>query len=173
MNWNDNRPVDPQLLEQLLNEQSAALELFAAQWTNVPEDCVQQAFLELVRRRKPLNNAVAWLYRVVRNRAISAARSEQRQRKHESAAAGLGKTWFEPARQGVVDEQCLTEALGSLDEKQREVIVARIWGGLSFEQIGQVVGASTSSAHRRYEAGLTSLRERLGLSWLTENQTTC
>jgi len=51
------------------------------------------------------------------------------------------------------------------------VIVARIWGGLNFEQISEVVGASISTAHRRYEAGLKSLRERLKLPCLTKTAT--
>jgi len=61
--------------------------------------------------------------------------------------------------------------LQSLDEGLREVIVARIWGGLNFEQISEVVGASISTAHRRYEAGLKSLRERLKLPCLTKTAT--
>jgi DNA-directed RNA polymerase specialized sigma24 family protein len=44
------------------------------------------------------------------------------------------------------------------------VIVARHWGGLSFEQIGAVAGCSASSAFRRYTAGVELLRQRLGLS---------
>jgi RNA polymerase sigma-70 factor (ECF subfamily) len=41
------------------------------------------------------------------------------------------------------------------------VVVARTWGGLGFEQIAELVGCSTSTAHRRYVAGLAALRERL------------
>jgi RNA polymerase sigma-70 factor (ECF subfamily) len=42
------------------------------------------------------------------------------------------------------------------------VIVARLWGGLTFEQFGQVAGCSASSAHRRFEAGIEALRKKLG-----------
>jgi len=47
--------------------------------------------------------------------------------------------------------------------EQREVIVAHVWGGLSFEQIGELIGSSASTAHRWYVAGLTLLRERMGV----------
>jgi RNA polymerase sigma-70 factor (ECF subfamily) len=47
--------------------------------------------------------------------------------------------------------------------------VARLWGGLSFEQISELVGASVSTAHRRYFEGLSHLRERLGLTWITKD----
>lgn len=163
--------VTPELLERLLEEHGGALELFAAQWTNAPDDCVQEAFLELVRQPAVPEKIVPWLYRVVRNRAISFLRRGLRQRKHE-AAASRPECWFAATGESVLDAQTTTAALRELPDEQREVIIARIWGGLNFEQIGEVVGASTSSAHRRYEAGLLALRTRFGLTWLTTHETT-
>ena len=43
------------------------------------------------------------------------------------------------------------------------VIVARLWGGLSFEQIAGVAGCSASTACRRYAAGIDALRKELGV----------
>lgn len=149
------------LLSQLLDEHGAALELFAAQWTDAPEDCVQEALVELARQPETPRNPAAWLYRVVRNRAIGRARSAQRRRKHERLAASLAPAWSNPTDEPLVTTEELAEALGALDESLREVVVARTWGGLSFEQIAEVVGASTSAAHRRYEAGLAELRRQL------------
>ena len=42
---------------------------------------------------------------------------------------------------------------------EREVIVLRLWSGLGFEEIGQLVGKSTSTVHRWYETGLAGLRK--------------
>ena len=53
-----------------------------------------------------------------------------------------------------------------LPADQREIIVARLWGGLSFEEIAQLAGESTSTVYRCYQRGLTALRERLGVSCL-------
>lgn len=163
--------VTPELLARLLDEHGAVLELFAAQWTDAPDDCVQEAFLELVRQPAVPERVVPWLYRVVRNRAISFLRRGQRRRKHE-AAASRAESWFAPSGETAVDAQTVTAALRELPDEQREVIIARIWGGLGFEQIGEVVGASTSSAHRRYEGGLAALRIKLGLTWLTTAEKT-
>ena len=46
-----------------------------------------------------------------------------------------------------------TAALAELSDDEREVIVAHIWGGLTFAQIAEVTGLPSSTAHRRYEAG--------------------
>lgn len=155
-----NPSVRPEQLQQLLAEHGTALKLFAAQWTDAPEDCVQEAFLELVRQPAAPRNPAAWLFDVVRKRAVNMHRAAQRRRKHEAAVGAAAATWFLPAPSLEIDAEALAAALQELAAEQREVIVARIWGGLSFEQIGTLVGASTSAAHRRYEAGLRALRER-------------
>jgi RNA polymerase sigma-70 factor (ECF subfamily) len=104
---------------------------------------------------------VAWLYRVVRNRAIDAGRSERRRQRRE-AAASRPEHWFaEPSIDGL-DADAAVAALESLPPEQREVIVARLWGGMTLEQVAAVAGCSVSSAHRRYEAGIAALRKQLG-----------
>jgi RNA polymerase sigma factor (sigma-70 family) len=157
--------VTPELLGRLLDEQGGALALYAAQWTDSPDDCVQEALIELARQRPVPDSPVAWLFRVVRNRAISRARAARRRERHESLAWRLrsregelrkGETPAEPHE--------IAAALQSLDTDEREVIVARTWGGLGFEQIAELVGCSTSTAHRRYIAGLAALRERFDVA---------
>ena len=53
------------------------------------------------------------------------------------------------------------EALEDLPTEQREVIVARLWGGLSFDEIAEINGTAASTAHRRYQQGIAALREKL------------
>ena len=153
-----------------MHDHGAALELFAAQWTLVPEDCVQEAFLKLMQQRHMPENVLAWLYRVVRNRSISWRRTYQRRRRRESTVAAERSSWFTSPRWSSVELEEVTAALREIDEEQREVVIARIWGGLAFEQIAIVVKTSTSTAHRRYEAGLQQLRERLGVRWNTKTK---
>jgi RNA polymerase sigma factor (sigma-70 family) len=153
--------VDPVRLARLLDEQGPVLELFARQWCRSPGDIVQEAFLQLVRQPTWPENVVAWLYTVVRNRAITANRAEQRRTRHETQAAEQSTEWFVQQEAGVLDVDTATEALASLPLDEREVIVAHLWGGLSFEEVAQLVGTSSSTAHRRYQSGLAHLREKL------------
>jgi len=158
---NANQPVAPELLGRLIDRHAATLELFARQFCTCPEDVVQEALLELARQPARPDDAAAWLYRVVRNKAISASRSARRRQRHEAEAAGRRPRWFEPAAGNAIDAQIVTDALECLTIRDREVIVARVWGGLSFQQIGRLIGASDSTAHRRYQAALETLREKL------------
>jgi DNA-directed RNA polymerase specialized sigma24 family protein len=63
-----------QLLAELLDRHGAALKLYARQWCRVPDDVVQQAFIDLATCADVPVNPVAWLFASVRRRAISQAR---------------------------------------------------------------------------------------------------
>lgn len=159
--------MDPELLGRLLDRHAAALELYARQWCETPEDVVQEAFVALAAQRRTPENPAAWLFRAVRNGAINAATAARRRRRHETEAAAGSAAWFEPEpsgpRGGRIDPSEAEEALRGLPIAQREVIVAHLWGSLSFEQVGALAGCSSSTAHRLYQAGLKTLRERLGV----------
>jgi RNA polymerase sigma factor (sigma-70 family) len=153
--------VGPELLGQLMDEHAAALVLYARQWCSAPEDVVQEAFIKLMAQNSPPASPVPWLYRVVRNGAISAARAARRRARHEHVAAAQMPSWFAPTEGTGLDARAAAAALQALPIEQRETIVAHLWGGLTFEQIADMTGSSSSTAHRWYIAGLSALRERL------------
>jgi RNA polymerase sigma factor (sigma-70 family) len=147
---------------RLVDTHGPALLLYARQWCHAPEDVVQEAFLKLAALREPPRAAVPWLYRVVRNAALDAAKGARRRRRRESAAARPARWFLEPEIDGL-DAAAAVAALQRLPAEEREAIVARLWGGLSFEQIAEVAGCSASTAFRRYSAGLDALRQELGV----------
>ncbi|HVW01905.1 MAG TPA: RNA polymerase sigma factor [Planctomycetaceae bacterium] len=151
--------MQPEELGRLLDRHAAALQLFARQWCAHPDDVVQEAFVRLVQQSGAPNDPVAWLYRVVRNGAISAARSAGRRHRHESQA--VRDHWFAPRDDDLLDARLAAESLELLPLEQREPIVAHLWGDLTFEQIADIAGVSITTAYRRYQAGLKTLRERL------------
>src|SRR4051794_12159046 len=118
--------MDPRWLGQLVDEQSPALLLYARQWTTSPDDVVQEAFLKLVEQRDRPRNVVPWLYRVVRNAALSRARAEGRRKRHESEAAAQASSWFLPAEVPDIDGDAVTAALATLPDAEREAIVLHL-----------------------------------------------
>lgn len=153
--------MDAAYLGQLIDEHARALTLYARQWAPVPEDVVQEAFLKLSVQRVLPGRIVPWLFKVVRNLAISQARSAQRRRRHEEKAAQKRSTWFVPEEGTGLD--AATAALRELPQETREVITLHLWGGLTFAEIAEVLDSSSSTAHRFYLAGLNFLRERLNI----------
>jgi len=152
--------MSPHDFALLVDRHGPPLMLYARQWCAAPEDVVQDAFLKLVALRQPPREAVPWLYQVVRNAAIDATRAVRRRQKREAAQPAR---WFvEPEVDGL-DAAAAVAALERLPADLREVIVARLWGGLSFEQIAEVAGCSASTAFRRFSAGIDALRQSMGV----------
>jgi RNA polymerase sigma factor (sigma-70 family) len=166
--------IGPEILGRLFDEHARALLLFARQWCDAPEDIVQDAFASLARQKPVPERVVPWLYRVVRNGAISASRQSRRRRRREERAAGYEATpaepWFD-ATDDRIDAELASRLLADLDSETREVIVGRLWGGLTFEEIARLQNCSLSTAHRRYQAGLARLHARLEPQWTSNTQT--
>src|SRR4051812_33522918 len=119
--------IEPERLGRLFDEHAPALVLYARSWCDAPEDVVQEAFVKLARCRTGPDRPEAWLYRVVRNEAISASRSFWRRRKREVIAASP-EAWF-AATDDRIDAEDAARLLEELDAETRAAIIARIWGG--------------------------------------------
>jgi RNA polymerase sigma factor (sigma-70 family) len=151
--------MDPGVLGELYRQHAPALRLFARSWADQADDVLHDAFLRLARQRSWPENPVAWLYQVVRNRCLELARQAERRQRHEAKARSPGY-WFSTADQAI-DGRRASECLASLENAEREVIIARIWGGLTLEEIATLTGSSIATVHRRYQSGLIRLRARL------------
>ena len=146
-------------LGDLLDDHGLALENYARQWTLSPEDCVQEAFVRLATQEPPPERCVAWLFRVVRNVAINQMRSEKRRRHHESnLARDASNSLTKNSDVDLDDYRHLEVVLNQLPADQREMVTLRIWGKLTWEEIGTVMDLSTSHAHRIYSAGIKKLQ---------------
>jgi len=89
-------------------------------------------------------------------------RERGRREKHERAVnpQPLFATDQDPLAKAETDE-AIEEALLRLSDEQREVVVMRIWGELTFPQIGEVLSVSSSTADTRYRSGLKRLHLEL------------
>src|SRR4051812_40231051 len=101
--------MDPDVLARLIDRHAAALVLYARQWCAAAEDVVQESLVKLAGQRTVPRHLLAWLYRVVRNGAISAARAEDRRRRHEARAANP-RPWFRPEENSPTDAEEATRA---------------------------------------------------------------
>ena len=148
-------------LAELIDGHAAALVLFAGSRCATPEDVVQDAFYKLACQSPWPDDAVAWLYRVVRNRSIDSSRSDRKRTQREATVARPVR-WFAESSVDGLDADHAVAALEQLPVEQREVIVARLWGGMTLEQIAAVAGCSAATAYRRFESGIAALREKMG-----------
>jgi RNA polymerase sigma-70 factor (ECF subfamily) len=154
--------IDAELLGRLLAEHGPALALYAAQWTDAADDCVQEALVELAQQPARPERVVAWLYRVVKHRALNAARAARRRRERE--ARSMGQRFAVSRQLDAMDRSdaiALIDALDQLESSEREVVVMRVWGNLTYDEIAVALSVSIASAHRQYHRALQKLRQIL------------
>ena len=141
--------------------------LYARGWLGEAgaEDVVQEAFVKLLMQVRRPGDVRAWLYRCVRNAALGQWRKRRVRLKHQEEVAARTaereQGWFESRAEDVVDASAAEAALRELEEKQREVVVLRIWGQLTWREIGRVTGAPVSTAVKRYQQALGEIRRRM------------
>lgn len=141
--------------------------LFARQW--VPsaadaEDVVQTAFVRFWQKQpaaEPEHYPLA--YAAVRTAALDFMRSSTRRSRRENAYYAEQPGTLPPLFQGGLeqaeDAAMLQAALARLSPEQREVLVLRIWGELTFAQIGQVLSESINTVASRYRTAVQALRK--------------
>lgn len=158
-------PGDPDPWTVWLDQHGRALVLFARQW--VPrqadaEDVVQEAFVRFWRARSRVAEPVAYLYASVRHCALDWRRGNVRRSRREEATA---RPEAEPLFAEPLEQQerrvAIEAALRVLPENQREVLVMRLWGGLSFPQIAAALETSADTVASRYRYALARLRKQL------------
>lgn len=140
--------------------------LVARQWTRSgsdAEDVVQEAFVRFWRQQRHLGgDPLPLMITSVRRAALDLLRSRDRREQREQAHVDLNaELWFQPAIEENERATQLEEAVTKLPSEQREVVVLKIWGGLTFAQIAEQLEMSANTAASRYRYALTALRQTL------------
>lgn len=124
------------------------------------EDALQAAFVRVALHPRAIAEADhpwAYLLRIVRNEALKIVK---KRREDE---------WFSPAEDSgdecvPIDfdvQQLVHESLEKLPAIQAEVVVLKIWEGMTFAEIAEVLGESPNTAASRYRYALQKLTHYL------------
>lgn len=118
------------------------------------EDVVQETFLALLQLPDMPDDPEHYCLRAFRNRAHNYHRGLWRRLAREWESV----RWFErdPDHGGAEIEAM--RRLAQLPEAQREVIVLKIWHGLTFEAVGKLLDVSPNTAAGRYRYGINKLK---------------
>jgi RNA polymerase sigma-70 factor (ECF subfamily) len=165
--------IDSRLVSGFFDAHAAALVLYARQF--LPEkvtaqDVVHDVFVRLIALDRAPDDPAAWLFRAVRNAAISEARSTWRRRRREAHVRDQRAGWFQPQPGDLIDAADAQEALQALDPPLREAVALRLWAQMGFQQIADVTGTSVSTAHDRYRSALSAIRRMLEVKRCRANE---
>lgn len=150
-------------LDQLIAAHGPALLLYARNWVDATsaEDVLQDALVKVWRRTgTQVADPLAYAYRCVRNAAIDRVRSDIRRRQREDRVQQLSPA-FTPHDNGSADREAILTALDRLDPDRREVVILRMWAGLTFPAIAHTLTVNVNTVTSRYHAALADLRRFL------------
>jgi RNA polymerase sigma-70 factor (ECF subfamily) len=101
----------------------------------------------------------------IRRAAIDLARKNLRRANRESKAMELDGAndvvWFKDTMEQDERARQIEQAIQSLPDYYKEVIILKIWGELTFEQIADTLDIPMNTAASRYRYALEKLRRTL------------
>lgn len=149
--------------QEWFDRHGPALVLFARQRTNCyadAEDLVQSAFVRFWNHRKTAKEPLTYLYSCVANAAKDQYRSDERRSDRERNAWFI-RTQVEPEVEPDVDHEALELAIAKLPAEQRDVIVLKVWSGLTFKAVAEVLAIPANTAASRYRYAIEALKKDL------------
>lgn len=163
--YNSDRVIGQTTRECLLRQVEDAiphLRRYARSLTSTvdeADDIVQEALVRAITKLdlfEPGSNLRAWLFTIARNTFIS----QIRQRRHlvpldEDAP---GPTTLPRQESGVALSE-MARAYGRLAPPQREVLALVVFEGMSYEQVGEVIGVPIGTVRSRLSRARSALRE--------------
>lgn len=144
-------------------EHGARLRLIARQWTRSEadaDDVVQEAFVRFWKNQRHLpGDPNALVVTSIRRAALDLLRRTDRRAAREKVVGDDSETvtWFEPEADPRL--QALAQSLPLLPAEQREVVVLKVWGALTFDQIGEQLSISPNTAASRWRYAMEALRK--------------
>lgn len=159
-------PIAVSQLTALIDQHWGTLVAWVGPEHGIAEDVVQEAFVRLASQDPVPATPVGWLFTVSRRLALNERKRWGRRERIERETAMLQKQSrvFCHNQAGSIDPEELQMHLNALDENQRQVLVAKIWGELNLDQIAASMGCSRSTVWRTYQDALQNLKQRYGQS---------
>ena len=144
------------------------------------EELLQEVFLRVIRAKDRYQRTArftTWIYTIARNLCVDESRRQkfrrtlplEAKRRGRSEDGGLSildvteadEVGIDAASEAPKIRSRVQAAIQNLPEDQREVFIMRQFGGLSFKQIGEAVGAPENTVKSRMRYALEKLRSDL------------
>ena len=127
------------------------------------EDLLQETFLQLHRARQtytPPRPVRPWIYAITRHVALMHLRTLRR-RKELLPDEDLPEVPVPPEMDQLADRTTIQRLLATLPRTSQEVLILHHLLGLSFEEVGQILGVASGTAKVRAHRALKAIRKRL------------
>ncbi len=149
---------------------------------HLAEDLTQDVFLQIHRALPtydPERDLRPWVFTIATNRIRDLWRSRAHQEgRHEASLdreeridqlpAGPQRPEVELSEEELHER--LRQAIDLLPEGMRMTVCLRVYEGLSFEEIGRILGRNEVAVRKRYSRAMEALRDALGPAWRAHSE---
>ncbi len=136
------------------------------------EEVAQEALVEIWRtagRFDPSRGSgTSWMFTIAHRRAVDRVRAEQAgaERLRKVAAVSVDTPYDEVVEQATarLDRVQVRRCLDGLTELQREAIMLAYYGGHTYREVADLLGAAVPTVKTRMRDGLSRMRDCLGVA---------
>jgi RNA polymerase sigma factor (sigma-70 family) len=172
---NNTNSAPPASWQSWFRTHGSRLLLFARQQTRTSEDAedvLQEAMVRLWKsgmidqaENGSPEPCLAGAFTQIRRAAVDQARRNIRRANRENRAMELDgasdAVWFQDTIEQDERSQQIEAAIQTLPDYYKEVIILKIWGELTFDQIAETLDIPMNTAASRYRYALEKLRRTL------------
>ncbi len=134
------------------------------------EDLTSLTFTKALERISSFNSDKgtfsAWLYQIARNSLIDNYKSNRPVAPPEELEDISSNQNLERQTEAVLNLEKVKKFLSTLDEEKREVVTMRVWDGLSYKEIAEVLGRTESSCKMTFVRAMEKLNKEAAFALL-------
>lgn len=124
-------------------------------------DIIQEVFMRLVKHHKKfrtVENVDGYVFSVARNETI---RALEKRNKRPEANSIIDEAVEARRESDFVEEDWIRDQLRLLSDTDQEIVQLKIFGGLTFREIGFAISMPNHSVATRYRRALLQLKQKL------------
>ncbi len=130
------------------------------------DDLVSEVFLRALEKLATFDETrghfSTWLYQIARNRVIDYYRTYRPSEAIEDCFDLGADERIPETLDAIQDLEAVTAYLDKLTNRQREIIILRIWEDKSYKEIAEIVGGTEDSVKMVFSRSIRNLREQFG-----------
>jgi len=134
------------------------------------EDIVSLVFTKVLENIKKYDSSKgtfsSWIYRIARNTVIDHYRTQKKEKDIDDVWDLSGDTDVERDTDNKAELAQVKKYLKTLTSDQRDIIVMRLWQGMSHSEIAEVLGKNESTVKVAYSRAIRDLRKDVLISLL-------
>lgn len=134
------------------------------------EDLVSQIFLKTLERVDTFNpargNFSSWIFRIARNAVIDYYRTNKQTVDIFEIPEPHDQGLMEFDTDNKLKLDTVSKYLSKLDSEQREIVLLRVWDGLSFKEIGEIIGKTDAACKMSFSRTMKKLQKAIPVGLL-------